>query len=89
MATTTKITAAKKQSLATMTKRIANGSAPAVFGALNGLVGCPEGGWAKTAQAKRALYDEVPRRAERSYTFYDLVDAVLTVDHAGRYQWRA
>lgn len=89
MPNTTNITAPKKQSLSTMTHKSANGAAPAVTRALNGLVGCPAGGWPETAQAKRAIADELPMRAERSYTVDDLIDAVLTTDHAGRYQWRA
>jgi len=61
---------------------------PAIRRALGGLVGCPVGGWAETAQARRRLIDELPLRAERSYSADDLIEAALTVDHAGRYQWR-
>jgi hypothetical protein len=56
--------------------------------ALNGLVGCPVGGWAETAQAERRLVDELPRKAARTYSINELIDAALVADHADRYAWR-
>ena len=61
---------------------------PAIRRALNGLVGCPVGGWGETAQARRALVDELPLRALRNYSVGDLVEAALSLDHADRYCWR-
>lgn len=56
--------------------------------ALNGLVGCPSGGWPETNQAFRQLREELPRREERNYTMFELVGHCLTVDHADRYAWK-
>jgi hypothetical protein len=32
--------------------------------------------------------DELPFRAERSYTVYDLIEALYEEDHTGRYVYR-
>ena len=56
--------------------------------AINGLDGCPVGGWGETDQAWRALLEALPRREERAYGASALVAAVLTEDHAGRYRRR-
>lgn len=56
--------------------------------ALNGLVGCPTGGWAETSQAQAQLRGELPIRTDRAYTWQELVEHALTEDHAGRYAWR-
>jgi len=56
--------------------------------AIGGLVGCPVGQWAETAQSMSRLRDDIPRRDARSYTVDELVAAALTIDHADRYQWR-
>lgn len=61
---------------------------PGVRRALAGLVGCPVGGWAETAQAMRTLIDELPRRSDRAWRVYDLIDRCLCVDASGRYRWR-
>jgi hypothetical protein len=52
------------------------------------LNGCPVGGWGETAQAMRQLAEELPFKADRSYTVNDFVDAAYEVNHAGRYQSR-
>ena len=72
----------RKQSLKTALKN------PAIRRALNGLVGCPAGGWGETMQAVRQLADELPIRSPRSYTRDQLIAAALVCDHADRYQWR-
>lgn len=56
--------------------------------AINGLVGCPIGGWGETDQARRRVVDELPRRSERDWTASQLIEAVLDEDYAGRYAWR-
>lgn len=56
--------------------------------ALNGLVGCPVGGWGETDQAMRRIADELPIKSARNYVVRDLVEAAMVVDHADRYQWR-
>ncbi len=56
--------------------------------ALNGLVGCPPGGWGETSQAIAELRGELPIRADRAYTWQELVEHALTEDHTGRYAWR-
>lgn len=56
--------------------------------AFNGVCGCPAGGWAETQQALSRLVDALPLRRHRSYTVDDIVDAVLELDHADRYQWK-
>lgn len=61
---------------------------PAIRVALNGLAGCPAGGWAETDQAMRRIADALPAKAQRSYTLYQLVAAAMRLDHADRYQWR-
>lgn len=64
------------------------GHRPEANRALNGLVGCPAGGWGETQQAWSRLADALPRRTERGWKVADLVDRVLCLDHADRYQWR-
>ena len=54
-----------------------------------GLAGCPTGGWAETQQAMRRIADELPRADERSYSLHDLISSLYSVDHAGRYVYRA
>jgi hypothetical protein len=39
-------------------------------------------------EAGLRLREELPARELRSYSADDLIRAALTVDHAGRYQWR-
>jgi hypothetical protein len=56
--------------------------------AVNGMVGCPPGGWGETEQAYQRLLDAAPNRSQRDWTIGALLDAVLIVDHAGRYAWR-
>lgn len=73
--------------LSQMVMAIDDGRAVGVVRALNGLVGCPTGGWAETRQAMRAVADEVPRAA--AFTVAELVEATMRLDSAGRYQWRA
>jgi hypothetical protein len=59
------------------------------MGALRcGLGGCPQGGWPETRQAMERIEDCLPRREMRTYALQDFVDALYTVDHAGRYQVR-
>lgn len=53
------------------------------------LVGCPVGGWAETMQAKRAIVDELPSRAERDWSVADFLDAVFEINAAERYVFRA
>lgn len=65
----------------------------AIQAAVNGLVGCPVGGWGKTAQAMRRLCEELPTRSARSFTVWELVDSCLMEVggdrySAGRYAWR-
>ncbi len=55
---------------------------------VDGLAGCPVGGWAETAQAMRRIEDELPHRSQRSYTLAQIVDALYAVDHADRYRPR-
>ena len=61
--------------------------------ALNGLVGCPVGGWPETAQARLELVGELPARQDRDYTRDELVAPAL-YEHGGdnsgcgRYAWR-
>lgn len=62
---------------------------PAIMRAVSGLVGCPVGGWAETTQARRRLIDELPWRAERTYSVDDVIAEYLEIDHACRYQLRA
>ena len=78
----------RRQQLSTMLRLIRTGRAVPVVRALNGLVGCPEGGWAETEQAWRRLQEELPEREHRSYTPGALVDACLQMDSAGRYEWQ-
>ena len=56
--------------------------------ALNGIVGCPVGGWGETRQAVDRLRDAIPIRQYRAYTIAELIDHALCLDHADRYQWR-
>jgi len=56
--------------------------------ALNGLVGCPAGGWPETQQARNCIIDALPIRADRSYSVDDLIAYAMIVDHADRYQFR-
>ena len=56
--------------------------------ALNGLAGCPVGGWPETEQALRSVREALPFRSERKYTASELVNAVMGVDHADRYVWK-
>ena len=69
-------------------RAIRAGLRPALARALNGLVGCPVGGWGETAQAMRRIADESPRLAEREWSVDDLVSRVLVPDYADRYRWR-
>ena len=82
MTSTKNSTTSKQQSIAQAM------SSPAIRRALNGLVGCAEGGWGDTQQALRHLADALPIRQLRSYTRAELVSAALIVDAAGRYRWR-
>jgi len=67
--------------------------AKGIVRALNGLVGCPVGGWPETAQARSVLRDELPARRDRDYTREELIAHAL-FEHGGdssgcgRYQWR-
>lgn len=54
--------------------------------AAHGFAGCPFGGWPETGWAWRNLLDVLPRRDERTWGARDLMDAVLYLDHADRYQ---
>ena len=56
--------------------------------AVNGLAGCPLGGWAETQQARAAIVEALPLRIDRAYTVDDLIAACLREGHAGRYEWR-
>jgi hypothetical protein len=61
----------------------------AIRSALQGLVGCPAGGWAETNQAWRQVREELPFFDERNYTVDDLIEAVLEIDgKTDRYRWR-
>ena len=53
-----------------------------------GLDGLPAGGWPETQQALARLREDLPHTDLRSYLVRDLVAALYTVDHAGRYQRR-
>lgn len=54
-----------------------------------GLDGCPTGGWPETRQAIRRMEEELPFATQRTYTVYDLIGALYTIDHAtGRYKYR-
>lgn len=77
---------ARRQSLRSAVAAVRRGGA--VSRAVNGLVGCPLGGWPETAQARAAVVEALPLRADRSYTADELVTACLRESHAGRYQWR-
>jgi hypothetical protein len=80
----------RRQTLKQMISQIKTGRAVNVARALSSLEGCPDGGWAETDQAMRRLVDELPRRAERSYTLAELVTATCSVDEAtGRYRREA
>lgn len=60
-----------------------------VVAALSGLVGCPEGGWPETEQAKRRLVDALPFRTDRNYSASDLIESALVIDRTTRrYRWR-
>ena len=61
---------------------------PHVRRALNGLVGCPEGGWGETQQALQQIQNALPRREERDYSCRELISTALTLNHANRYAWR-
>lgn len=76
--------ASRKQSLRTAV-RLAGTDGHPLCRAANYLVGCPAGGWAETAQARRQLVDDLPARDARSYTAEEFIAAVLTLDHADRY----
>lgn len=77
---------ARRQSLRSAVAAVRRGGA--ISRAVNGLVGCPLGGWGETAQARAALVDALPLRIDRSYTAADLIAACLRENHAGRYEWR-
>jgi hypothetical protein len=53
---------------------------------MSGLDGCPEGGWPETRQAIDRLAEILPQSANRTYSLWDVVRALYTVDHAGRYR---
>jgi hypothetical protein len=53
-----------------------------------GLDGCPEGSWPETRQALLRLQDELPPPAARTYTFWDVVEALYVVDHNDRWRVR-
>lgn len=78
----------KQQTLAKMVEKIKKSNAPHVARALNGLIGCPEGGWAETNQAISRLIEVLPPRQERTYTANDLICATMTLNSADRYVWR-
>ena len=54
--------------------------------ALNQLAGCPVGAWGQTEQARRAIVNELPLRAQRDYTVDQLIDSLFTVNKAERYE---
>ena len=56
--------------------------------AANYMEGLPVGGWAETKQGERQVSEELPFRADRSYTVDDFIFAVYRVDSAGRYRRR-
>ena len=56
--------------------------------ALEGLVGCPEGGWPETRQAFRRIADELPNDCDKQM-LYCVIDAALEVGPTGRYQRRS
>lgn len=72
----------RRESLRQRLAKVVKGEHPGV-GALEG---CPEGGWPETQQALRRLSEELPRREARTYSLAAFVDAVYTVDGAGRYR---
>jgi hypothetical protein len=63
-----------------------SGKSKALARAGHYLSGCPEGGWAETAQAMRRIRDELPLRSERDYTLDEFVSAAYIVDSADRYR---
>jgi len=75
---------ARKQTLKQAVKLALAGDLPVMR---CGLAGCPVGGWAETQQAMTRIADELPR--ERGYKLEDLIDALYTVDSAGRYEVRS
>ena len=66
----------------TLKKRLQKGGIP-LF-----LLGCPEGGWPETAQARREILDALPARTARAYSVQNYIDAVYSIDGAGRYVLR-
>ena len=58
--------------------------------ALNGLAGCPGGGWPETQQAIDRIYDAAPHRDNRKWSVAELIDAALVVTgpDSGRWVWR-
>ena len=56
--------------------------------ALNGLDGCPVGGWGETDQAMRRIREELPFRQDRDWTLGDLVAREMEEDATGRWRWR-
>lgn len=74
----------RRQSLQAAVRAAKSGALRGVYRC--GLSGCPEGGWAETAQAIRRIADELPRK--RSYTVGALIARLYRVDHAGRYRVR-
>lgn len=80
-------TKTRKQSLAQAIRLVRSGRG--LHGVTRcGLAGCPVGGWPETVQAISRMDDELPFRAERSYTVYDLIEALYEEDHTGRYVYR-
>jgi len=62
---------------------------PAVRRALNGLVGCPAGGWGETEQAVNRIVEALPIfPMVRTWKVSDLINEALVLDHADRYQWK-
>jgi len=55
---------------------------------LNGLDGCPVGGWGETDQAMRRLREELPFRQDRDWTLGDLVAREMVEDSTGRWRRR-
>jgi hypothetical protein len=76
----------RKTSLRSFLRDLRLGQKPDCERALNSLVGLPEGGWADTQRAYRAIADELPRAS--SFTAGQLVEQVMCLDHADRYQWK-
>jgi hypothetical protein len=86
-ATTTATTRDRRQTLRTAVRHARTEGHP-LCRAVNGLVGCPVGGWGETSQAMGRVREELPHRTERRYTVFDLIGRVLEEGPSGRYQRR-